>query len=91
MEYTLARTRFDFKSVHCYEATAHAVRDRLLEYFNDTHRVLNQSGKKKVYYLSIEYLIGRALQNALVNLNIEPEFKEALQDLGYSLEKLREK
>ena len=71
VEYTLARTRLDFKSQHAYQATAHSVRDRLIEYFNDTNRTLNMCGKKKVYYLSLEFLIGRCLQNAVVNLHLE--------------------
>ncbi len=66
-------------------AVAHSVRDRLIESFNDCHRVFNRSGKKKVYYLSLEFLIGRCLTNALINLNLEEEYKEALMDLGYTL------
>ena len=53
VEYTLARTRFDFKEMHCYQAVAHSVRDRLIESFNDTHRAFNKQGTKKVYYLSL--------------------------------------
>jgi len=85
VEYTLARTRFDFKESHCYQAVAHSVRDRLIESFNDTHRAFNREGAKKVYYLSLEFLIGRCLQNALNNLNVEQEYKEAIKDLGYHL------
>lgn len=70
IEYTLARTRFDFKTLHCYLAVAHSVRDRLIESFNDCHRAFNRTGKKKVYYMSLEFLIGRCLQNALINLNV---------------------
>lgn len=91
VEYTLARTRFDFKETHCYQAVAHSVRDRLIESFNDTHRAFNLANSKKVYYLSLEFLIGRCLQNALNNLNIEEEYKEALRDLGYALESIYEK
>jgi starch phosphorylase len=43
---------------------------------------------KRVYYLSLEYLLGRHMQNALVNLGIEKEYKDALLDLGYDLEAL---
>jgi glycogen phosphorylase len=75
VEYTLARTRFDFKESHCYQAVAHSVRDRLIESFNDTHRIFNHHGSKKVYYISLEFLIGRCLQNALINLNLQEEYK----------------
>ena len=67
------------------------MRDRLIESFNDCHRVFNKSGKKKVYYLSLEFLIGRCLTHALTNLNLEEEYKEALKDLGYTLERIAEK
>lgn len=53
VEYTLARTRLNFKSIHCYQAVAHSIRDRLIESFNDTHRAFENSGKKRVYYFSL--------------------------------------
>jgi len=56
--------------MHCYQAAALSVRDRIIEYFNDTNRCLNFSGKKKVYYLSLEFLIGRCFQNAIVNIDM---------------------
>ena len=67
------------------------MRDRLIEYFNDTNRCLNFSGKKKVYYLSLEFLIGRCLQNAVVNIDMESQYREALKALGFSLERIAEK
>lgn len=91
IQYTLARTRFDFKSIHCYQGAAHSVRDRLIEYFNDTNRCLNHSGKKKIYYLSLEFLIGRCFQNALVNLDVQDRYKDALRDLGYQYQRIVEK
>lgn len=45
---------------------------------------------KRVYYLSIEFLIGRYLQNALVNLEIEENYKEAVLEFGYNLENIYE-
>ena len=44
---------------------------------------------KMVYYLSAEFLMGRSLTNAVYNLKLEGEYKEALQKLGYSLEQLQ--
>lgn len=91
VQYTLARTRLDFKSLHCYQAVAHSVRDRLIEYFNDTYRTFYNEGTKKVYYLSLEFLIGRCLQNAVINIDAEDKYREALRDLGYNWEKVVEK
>merc|ERR1719428_2524454 len=88
LEYSLACTRFGFTQQDAYRATAFAIRDRLLESFNDTNTFYAEQDVKKGYYLSAEYLMGRAFQNALVNLDIEPVFKEALMGLGFELEEL---
>lgn len=61
VEYTLAKTRFDFTLLHCYQAVSHSVRDRLIEAFNDTYAYFTAKDTKYVYYLSLEYLIGRCL------------------------------
>eukprot|EP00829_Urostomides_striatus_P011684 TRINITY_DN292_c0_g1_i8.p2 TRINITY_DN292_c0_g1~~TRINITY_DN292_c0_g1_i8.p2 ORF type:complete len:178 (+),score=75.13 TRINITY_DN292_c0_g1_i8:63-596(+) len=45
---------------------------------------------KRVYYLSLEFLLGRMLQNALVNIDLEGKYKEALGDLGFNLEDVYE-
>lgn len=91
IEYTLARTRFDLDNHIMYEGTALSVRDRLLEAWNDTQINIKINDPKRVYYLSIEFLLGRLLQNALINLDLEDNYKEALNDLGYKLEDLYEK
>jgi starch phosphorylase len=90
VEYTLAKTRFDFTSFHCYQAVSLSVRDRLIESFNDTAEFFIHNDVKFLYYLSLEFLVGRFLQNALVNLELEQQFKEALEDFGFSLEKIYE-
>jgi glycogen phosphorylase len=91
VEHTLARTRLDFKSLHCYQAVAHSVRDRLIEYYNDTYSSFYKEDCKKVYYFSLEFLIGRCLTNAVVNIDMQDKYKEALRDMGYSWEKIVEK
>lgn len=90
VEYTLARTRFNFDNNGCYYATAYSVRDRLVESWNDTYQHIFEQDPKCIYYMSMEYLLGRMLQNALVNLGQENSFKEALDDLGYNLEEIYE-
>lgn len=98
IEYTLARTRFDFTKFHCYQVTmninfqalSHSVRDRLIEAFNDTNLYFHEKDCKRVYYLSLEFLIGRCLQNALVNIDLEQSYKDGLMELGYHLEQLYE-
>lgn len=45
---------------------------------------------RRVYYLSLEFLQGRALDNALLNLAVKPEFDKAVKDLGFNMEDLLE-
>lgn len=88
LEYTLAVTRFDFNKNACYKAAAYSIRDRLIESWNDTQQHITVADPKRIYYLSLEFLLGRAMQNALINMDIEEPYKNALKDLGYALEDL---
>ncbi|EEA06251.1 glycogen phosphorylase, putative [Cryptosporidium muris RN66] len=90
VEYTLACTRFNFDDNAAYRATAFSIRDRLIENLNDTNEYFTETDCKRCYYLSLEFLLGRAMQNALVNLDIEDNYKKSLFGLGYSLENLYE-
>jgi starch phosphorylase len=73
-----------------YKALVYTVRDYLVENWIKTQRSYYEKEKKRVYYLSLEFLIGRALGNALINLDMYDETTQALQDLGYDLEEIRE-
>jgi starch phosphorylase len=74
-----------------YVALAMTVRDRLIERWIATRRAYyNRPDTKRVFYLSLEFLIGRTLGNSLVNLHLYDEFYEALYELGYDLEDLRD-
>lgn len=88
VEYTLAMTRFNFTNFGCYQATAFSLRDRLLESWNDTNQYFTTNNVKRVYYLSLEFLLGRLMQNTLNNIDLEQKYKDALMDIGYHLEDL---
>ena len=90
VEYTLAKTRFELDDNILYSGTALSVRDRLLENWNDTNGNTKIKNPKRLYYLSIEFLLGRLLQNALINLNMEEKYKIALDELGFKLEDIYE-
>ena len=90
IEYTLACTRFNFDKFDCYRASALSIRDRLIESQNDTEQHYRSKNAKRVCYLSLEFLLGRLMQNSLINLNLEKEYKDALMDLGFKLEELYE-
>ena len=73
-----------------FYATAFMTRDRLIERWMDTMRSYYNRDAKRVYYLSMEFLMGRTLMNSLHNLGFEPECQKALQSLGIDLHKMRE-
>lgn len=71
-------------------AVAYAVRDRLIERRLFTRRHFNASKSKRIYYLSMEYLIGRMLINALLNMGFFDECQQALDDLGVDIDLVSE-
>lgn len=73
-----------------YEALALAVRDRMMERWTSTRRRHAESGCKRAYYMSLEFLMGRALGNAMLNLNLESAVKEALQHYSVELEHIQD-
>ncbi|KAL0237859.1 hypothetical protein GEMRC1_012333 [Eukaryota sp. GEM-RC1] len=90
LEFSLARSRFSYNPEALFLATAYSVRDRLIQFWNDTSQFFNASNCKRAYYLSIEFLMGRQMLNALVNLDILAEYRSALLQLGFPLERLCE-
>jgi len=73
-----------------FVATALAVRDRVLDCWFDSTRRTYASGAKRVYYLSLEFLIGRMLFDAIGNLGLLDEVRAALAAEGVDLDRLRE-
>ena len=73
-----------------YTALATVVRDRLVERWMDTTRRQYTQNVKRVYYLSMEFLIGRALTNSLMAVNLYEPFTQALKDMGIDIEETRE-
>ena len=73
-----------------FVATALAVRDRIVDGWMTSTRATYEEGRKRVYYLSLEFLIGRLLFDSLNNLRILEPMREALAGLGVDLDRLRE-
>src|SRR5260370_23025303 len=91
LEYTLAELPGHVDTEwEPYVALALAVRDRMIERWVHTQDTSYRLDPKRVYYLSLEYLMGRTLGNSLINLGLEEQCAKALQELGYRLEDLRE-
>jgi starch phosphorylase len=74
-----------------YRALSFALRDMLMEKWINTQKTFYTQNKKRVYYLSLEFLVGRSLGNALINMGLMDEVTQALEQLGYDLEELRER
>src|SRR5512147_273201 len=72
-----------------FHTTAYAVRERLIERWMETMRSYYQSDSKRVYYLSMEFLLGRLLANSLMNMGLYDECREALSDLELDIERIR--
>ncbi len=72
-----------------YLAVAFATRDLIVERWMESTNAVYADGRKRVYYLSLEFLIGRLLFDAMTNLGIAEPMEEALKELGVSLTELR--
>lgn len=72
-----------------FEAIALAARDHMVEHWMDHTRQIYRKGQKRVYYLSLEFLIGRLLYDSLSNLGLLDIARQALTDLGVDLERIR--
>lgn len=95
VETTLGRSLYNCDELAAYEATSMSVRDNLIIDWNKTQQKLTTRDPKRVYYLSLEFLMGRALDNALINMdNGDNSLKEeprkliegALDELGFKME-----
>lgn len=73
-----------------YETAANTVRDHVVERWVDTAETYSEQDPKRVYYLSLEFLIGRMLSNAALNLGIAEDVRAGLKDLGQNLEEIAE-
>jgi len=73
-----------------YTALAHATRDRIISKWIKTQERYYQKNPKRIYYFSLEYLMGRTLENALLNIDLSNEAEEAVDQLGLSIETLFE-
>ena len=82
----LGRRTIRTRSPFLYQSVVFAARDRLMERWGTTRKAVERDDNRRVSYLSLEFLMGRLLRNALLNLGIEDETGEALSRLGIALE-----
>ena len=75
---------------YAYEALSLSINDRLIERWKKTHNTYKNKNCKRAYYLSMEFLMGRTLSNAMLNLGITDTVEKAMYDLGLEIEELIE-
>lgn len=90
LEFTLVKDRITVTKDDAYYALSLAVRDRMVRRWLRTQREYHIKDPKRVYYLSLEYLMGRLLGNALINLDYYEECRELLKRDGNNLEEIKE-
>jgi starch phosphorylase len=90
LQYTLVKDKFSATTADLYHALAYAVRDVLVDRWLDTQQSYYINDAKRVYYISMEFLMGRALGNSLINLGLMDEWQAALKQMGIDVEVLQE-
>ena len=73
-----------------YSTTAYTVRDHVIDRWVKTVEAYGEQDPKRVYYLSLEFLIGRMLSNAALNLGVDKEVRDGLNALGHKMENVVE-
>ncbi|MGI6175126.1 MAG: glycogen/starch/alpha-glucan phosphorylase [Christensenellales bacterium] len=87
---TYGITREQASKRQLYIAVAKTLREGIMSQWAQSNMQINQQGLKKLYYLSVEFLMGRALYNNMVNMLQDEDYRQALERIGVSLDELRE-
>jgi len=90
MKYDRGKDQYSATPLDCFLSFATSIRDILLDRWLVTQPQEYQKGRKRVYYLSMEYLIGRSLGNAILNLDLQKQSVKALESMGFDLSLLEE-
>ena len=89
-EYGLGKDKYTATMYDDFLAASISVRDRLVERWMVTQERYHDQNVKRVYYFSMEFLIGRLLGNNMMNLGVGEQTREALKELGFDIDELRE-
>ncbi len=90
LEFSLAKDEYSATQRDLFKSLALTVKDRLIERWIETQQSYYRQDAKRIYYLSMEFLIGRLLGDNLINLGLYENANKALQELGLDLQKLRD-
>ena len=87
---TLGRAPFERSDWYVYLAAAMAIRDQVADDWRSTRERRRNEDTRQVFYISMEFLLGRALTNAVKNLKLDQPTSEALESFGSSIEELQD-
>lgn len=90
LHYSLAKDKYSSTQWDIYRSVVLSVMDRLHDRWINTQQKYHKQDVKRVYYLSMEYLIGRLLDNMLINLGLQEAAAEAFEQMGLDYDKIRE-
>jgi starch phosphorylase len=88
--HTLGWEKSTLSGYPVYSSLSSTLRDRLIERWRNTQRAYDESECKQAYYLSLEFLMGRAMGNAMLNLDMQQEVAEAMHNFGVALEDVQD-
>jgi starch phosphorylase len=88
--YSVGKDHITAKDRDWFLSLAYTVRERLIERWMETMRTYYHADTKRVYYLSLEFLIGRTLTNSLLNLGFMDECRKAMHEIGLEYDVIRE-
>ncbi len=90
LEHSLAKDIYTATRLDLYKSLAYVVRDRLVERWIATQHAYYVHDVKRIYYVSLEFLMGRALTNNLINLDLLERVRASVRDLGLDLDELEQ-
>jgi starch phosphorylase len=91
MMYSVARDGYNATDLDGFHSRAYAVRDRLMDRWFATQDSYYRHDVKRVYYMSLEFLLGRLLVSSIINLGAEPQYHEAMQRIGFPIASMAER
>jgi starch phosphorylase len=90
LHYTLAKDQYSATSYDNFLAMSLAIRDRIVQRWIETQQRYHKQNVKRVYYLSMEFLIGRLMGSYIYNLGLDKEAETALKNMGFDLDIIRD-
>ena len=88
-EYVLAKDQYTSTVLDNYTSLALSLRDRIVERWINTQQRYHKENLKRVYYLSMEFLIGRLLETNMFNLGLEQQSRKLMEEMGFDFDHIR--